>query len=147
MPARRHILVIFAIAMLLAMDGNAAKPAKAPDMSGVWALTDTVDSSTCSGIKPGDRRAMLLTIDQTNTEDDSGETGHLTVSATGSSPYQKYEGKTGGTLGSEFELDANVGVATSKLTGKYTKKKLSGTRREVASNSCTVMSTFAAKQL
>jgi len=150
MPAHRTVLqaaCIVAITALCAVDGDAASASKAPDMSGVWSLTDTVDSSTCSDVAVGTRRAMLLTIDQENKDDDAGEMGILTAAAVGSTAYEKYAGKVGGALGSEFELDAHVGVASSKLTGKVVKKKLSGTRREVASNSCTVMSTFTAKQL
>lgn len=150
MPSHRTVLqavFIVAITALCAVDGDAAKASKAPDMAGVWSLTDTVDSSTCSDVKVGTKRAMLLTIDQENKDDDAGEMGILTAAAVGSTAHEKYTGKVGGALGSEFELNAHVGIASSKLSGKAIKKKLTGTRREVASNSCTVTSTFTAKQL
>ena len=150
MPAQRtvlHFVSIVAIAGLCAMDGNAAKALKAPDIAGVWSFVDTVDTSTCTDVKVGTKRGLLLTIDQENTADDSGETGNLTVAVTGNTTYQKYSGKVTAQTASQFELNGNVGVATSKLTCKYTKKKLSGTRRDVGVNSCTVMSSFTAKQL
>jgi len=150
MSAQKTVLQfvsIVAIAGLCAMDGNAAKTLKAPDMAGVWSFVDTVDTSTCNDMKVGTRRGLLLTIDQETTSDDSGKTGNLTVAVVGRTSHKKYSGQVTGQTGGQFELNGNVGAATSKLTGKYSKKKLSGTRRDVAANSCTVMSSFTAKQL
>jgi len=124
MSTQRNLMVLACAAgmvWLCSMDGDAAGGAGS-DLAGVWAVTETIAGSTCPGVDVGDRKGMLLTVDQV-------VSGTLSVSVVGSTSCRSYSGRVDG---SDVTLVCQAGSTTSTIGGSVSNGTLSGSHTIIA---------------